>query len=835
MKALSFFWVLLLFMSPFNSESQNIVNKPNLELINLDTLEVSSLPEVLEYKPSRKITSKITHARLEIKPSFKDKRIYANAQLTLVPQYYPISQVELDARGMDIKQTYLLTEGSFTPVQFTYDSLILKIYLGKTFNRNQQFTLLVDYVANPYELEKRNAIPSSGKGVYFIDPYNTNPYKPTQVWTQNQTESASCWFPIIDAPNVRFKQEMFITVPKHYLTLSNGKLISTKINGDGTKTDYWKQSETHPSYLAMFAAGEFEVVKDSWKNINVDYYTESGYENWVKEVFKSTPSMMMYFSDLLKYDFPWEKYHQIVVRDFVAGAMENTSASVFYEHLLQDANQLSYTNHEAIIAHELFHQWFGDLVTCESWSNLTLNESMATYAEYLWNEFHNGESYSAYYFYLDRQKYFRETFLKQEPLINYYYKDTEDLFDAHRYEKGAWVLHMLRNYLGDELFFEGLNEYLNTYKFGSVEIHQLRLVYERLSGEDLNWFFNQWYLSKGHPVLNIESNFKKEASSLQIQVQQTNDTSGIPFFVFPLEVNIYTNKGVKKESIWIDSKIKSFSIPLVERPLAIVFNENNGVLCEITENKSIEDYIAQLKYAKGIITKFDAIEKLIISNQKEAREALLNELSNENWFVRKHVLEKMDLIYQDEEIEKIVKEIALKDDNTKVRFAAINYLTESEYDCYYLAKQLLDSDSSYIIVAKCIEIITKNNYNEALIIAEEYSIKLNNPINRVKASLYAETGSPLHASSFKDIIWNTWFRGLNPILNSYVIYLSKTDFATFENGIKFLQSFYFDEVEQGYRIRIVKAINDLETLVLEQKNNAKKLIKIRDFKSKIGL
>ncbi len=838
MKALSFFWLLLLCAWSFNSFTQMNLLSPIQEIIDMDTLEVSSATETKTYKPSRKITSKINHLRLEIKPSFKDRKINGLAQITLQPQYHPVNQVILDARGMNIKQVLLLNKGQYIPLQYTYDNLILDISLGTVFTKNQPYTLLIEYVASPYELEEKGVMPSSGRGVFFINPQNINPHKPTQIWTQNQAESASCWFPTIDAPNIKFRQEVLITVPKKFITLSNGVFISSKINADDTKTDYWRQNLPHPSYLTMFAVGEFEIAKDKWENLDVNYYTERGYGKWVKEVFKNTPYMMSYFSEVLKVDFPWEKYHQLVVRDFTAGAMENTTASVFYEPLLLDSITIHEKNHDAIIAHELFHHWFGDLVTCESWANLSLNESLATYGEYLWHQSKYGQEYADYYFFLDKQKYLKETFYKVEPIVNFYYDDTEDLFDAHRYEKGGWVLHMLRNYLGDNIFFDVLAEYLNTYKFGEVEIHQLRMAFEKLSGEDMNWFFNQWFLSKGHPKLKIANSYNEKSKNLEIHIEQTQDLKETPLFVFPLEISIYIKDEVKKEVLWVDAHKKNYLISLEQSPNVVVFNENNGVLCEMEENKSVKELIAQLQYSNGVTAKLDAIELLSLSEDKIAQAALKVELKSEYWFIRKFVLDQMNFIYNDSDVEGKITDIALHDLNINVRISAINYLDESEYNLHNLAKEIIKKDSSYELLAKAIEIIQRYDYAEALRLAESHKVRPNNPINRAKASLYAKTGAAHHFDDFREIIMSTWYRALNPIVGSFAVYLSKTDFPTYKKGMDFLDSFYLDERESSYRNKVKKVISELEGLFEENNDyldKSSKLKALSNLKMRLGI
>jgi len=245
---------------------------------------------------------------------------------------------------------------------------------------------------------------------------------------------------------------------------------------------------------------------------------------------------MTFFSDLIKMDYPWSKYGQIIVRDYVSGAMENTTATLFYDEMLQDNRELLDNNYEGTIAHELFHQWFGDLVTCESWANLTLNEGLANYSEYLWNEYKYGK-YEADLHNLDEaMQYFDEAEGEEKDLIRYYYEDREDMFDSHSYAKGGRVMHMLRDYVGDEAFFEALHRYLVRYKYQSVEIHDLRLVFEEVTGEDLNWFFNQWFLASGHPILEVEDYYND--STLTVSVKQNQDLETTPLYRLPVRISI---------------------------------------------------------------------------------------------------------------------------------------------------------------------------------------------------------------------------------------------------------------------------------------------------------
>jgi aminopeptidase N len=299
--------------------------------------------------------------------------------------------VALDAKDFDIHAFGLLEDGKSTELNFHYNERQITAYLPKSYSAKDTIQVRIKYTAFP---NKNTAAAGSAitdtKGLYFVNPQSI-PGKPTQIWTQGETEYNSKWFPTIDSPNERATQEIKMTVDAKFRTLSNGKLFSSKENGDGTRTDHWKFELPHAPYLAAVAVGDFVEIKDNWKGIPVNYYVEPDFENGGKVVFQNTPEMIEYFSNLLGVPYPWSHYNQVVVRDFVTGAMENTTLTIFMEELNLNEREAIDSEWDGIIAHELFHQWFGDYVTTESWANLTLNEAFATYSEYLWYEYKNGQ------------------------------------------------------------------------------------------------------------------------------------------------------------------------------------------------------------------------------------------------------------------------------------------------------------------------------------------------------------------------------------------------------------------------------------------------------------
>ncbi len=562
-----------------------------------------------DYKESRIQKNDIIHTKLDVSFDWAKQHLLGIATLEVKPYFYPQNSLLLDAKGFDIHEVVLLNNGTNTNLEYEYDNLKLDIALDKEYTRNEKFTIQIKYTAKPNEMEVGgSAAITSDKGLYFINPLGEELNKPRQIWTQGETESSSKWFPTIDAPNQRCTQEMYITVDEKLTTLSNGVLVYSKLNGDGTKTDYWKMELPHAPYLFMMAIGEFAIVKDKWGDIDVDYYVEPAYEKYARSIFGNTPEMMTFFSELLNYPYPWPKYAQVVVRDYVSGAMENTSASIFMEQLQVTDQELIDTHWDYIIAHELFHQWFGNLVTTESWSNLPLNESFANYSEYLWNEYKYGKDEADYHALEEAQQYLKEAESKQVDLIRFYYNDKEDMFDSHSYSKGGRILHMLRKYVGDDAFFKSLEHYLKKNEFSSVEVHNLRLAFEEITGEDLNWFFNQWFLAAGHPILDVSHQYLD--GKVILEVSQKQDTSKFPVYSLPLYVDIYVDGRKERFAVKVDKPYQVLEFQVGAKPSLVVFDAEHQLLAEINHEKDLEELAFQYNNSTAFLARNEALQTL---------------------------------------------------------------------------------------------------------------------------------------------------------------------------------------------------------------------------------
>ncbi len=545
--------------------------------------------------------------KLDLRFNFEDQTVDGEARITLKPHFDATNKVQLDAKSMNI---YFVKSG-IKELKFYNSGEKLNIELPKVYTQKDTLELYIKYKGNPNTIQNTGGVAiTDNKGLYFINPTGDDKTKPTQIWSQGEPEQNSVWFPTIDKPNQKSTQEIRLTVPAKYTTLSNGKLISQTNNINGTRTDYWKQSLPHAPYLFFVGVGDFAVIKQTWRGKEVNFYVEPKYKDTASELFKNTTEMLSFFSDLTGIEYPWDKYSQMIVRDYVSGAMENTGAVIHAEQAMLSKGELTERNTwETIIAHEMFHHWFGDLVTTESWANITVNESFANYSEYLWLEHKYGKYRAEEHMLKTRSAYLNKRALEEnyeKHLVRYNYNKKDNVFDVVSYNKGGMILHMLRNYLGDAKFFAGLNKYLTTHQFKAAEAHNLRLALEEVSGEDLMWFFSQWYHSNGHPRLKVTFNEDVLSEKYIIKITQTQKE-----FDFPLLIDIYTKKGKQSLKVFMDAKEKKFEFPLTDAVKLVKVNADHVLLAEIeTPKLSEKELIYQYTHVDTYVDKLEALEQL---------------------------------------------------------------------------------------------------------------------------------------------------------------------------------------------------------------------------------
>jgi aminopeptidase N len=642
----------------------------------------------------------LVHTRLDVKPDFSKSYLYGKAWLTLQPHFYPTDSLTLDAKYFDVKKLVLVRGTQEIPLKYENTDWELKIKLDRTYKMGEKYMVYIDYVARPDEFEKKydqNAVLGI-KGMYFINPLGEDKDKPTQIWTQGETQSSCGWFPTIDRTNQKTTEELTVTVADKYVTLSNGKLMSQKKNADGTRSDYWKMDLPHAPYLFFLGVGEYAVIKDSYKGKEVNYYVEKEYAGVAKQIFGNTPEMMGFFSRITGVEYPWVKYSQITGRDYVAGAMENTTATIHQESAQQDARELADGNQwEGTVAHELFHQWFGDYVTCENWTNLTLNESFADYSQTLWEEYKYGrdagdaENNNGLLGYLNGGN-------EKKDLVRFYYNDREDMFDGVSYNKGGRILHMLRNYVGDSAFFKSLNLYLTTNKFKSAEAHQLRLAFEEVTGKDLNWYFNQWYYGSGHPKLDISYQYDDAAGKASVIVKQTQ--KGDKIFKLPFAIDMYNGASKVRHQVWAANPADTFVFNYTTRPDLINVDGDKILLAEKKDGKTLENYVHQYKFAGNYMDRREALD--FCSKKQDdpkAFDIVKLGLTDKYYRLRNFTLNKLDMKKDAVKtgVEKILVNLTKNDKEATVRGNAINQLAKYKKAEYKPIFEKGINDMSYTI------------------------------------------------------------------------------------------------------------------------------------------
>jgi aminopeptidase N len=664
-----------------NSQSE-IIKKDNID-IEYDSTNFDEFSQTEEIEPERPFSLSqynesprrkwdLLHTRIQISFDWEKERALASVQLKLTPYIYPDSILVLDAKNFDIHQIRQI--GSNSPLIYHYDSIQLFINLGKMLKTNDTLSIQIDYTAKPAErlvqLNTEGAV-TSDQGLFFINPRGITKGKPQQIWTQGETSYNSCWFPTIDQPNERCTGELLIQVEDRFVTLSNGLLKSSVKQTDGTRIDHWVMDQPHAPYLFMMAIGEYTIVKDRWRNLELAYYVEPKYAPHARDIFAHTPEMLDFFSKKFGLDYPWQKYHQVIVRDYVSGAMENTTAVIFGDFVQRTKRQLLEEGNDKIVAHELAHHWFGNYVTCESWANLTMNEGFANYSEYLWLEHKYGKDEADLHRAQELSAYIENTMEGQtKNLIRFDYGTEEEMFDVHSYNKGGLVLHMLRYHLGDEVFYKGVKTFLHQNAYKAVEAHHLRLAMEEVSGMDLNWFFNQWFFDKGHPELTINHLFDAQHKKTQIFISQTQSTlHHRPLFNIQTYVELYFANGRKeRHPIRFNSAVEVFDFDTPEKPIGILIDPDYVLLAKISYDFDSDPAYLRQRF-NADISSFYKIESL--NFLEEGEDAIfITALDHPFWMIRGVAVEK---IFHPMQREKLWQ-MALEDPHPYVRNQALNIL-----------------------------------------------------------------------------------------------------------------------------------------------------------------
>lgn len=773
-----------------------------LDTINVNFGETEPIQKQKIYQATHTKLSDIIHTKLWVSFDWQKSQLMGKAEIEVKPFFYPTNMLYLNARGMEIKSVKVFEKKQTTPeikknkitavrttfsekeINYLYENDSLKINLGREFKADENYLVSIEYIAKPNELKKggSEAI-TDDKGLYFINPNNSEVNKMPQIWTQGETESNSAWFPTIDNPTEKMTNEIYMTVDDKYTTLSNGLLTDSKKNVDGTRTDHWVMDMPHAPYLVFMGVGEFKKVTDEpWNGKEISYYVEKEFEPHAKAIFGKTKSMIDFYSKKLGVAYPWQKYAQIVVRDYVSGSMENTSCTLHGDFMVYQTTRemIDEAKGEAVIAHELFHQWFGDYTSCESWSNLTLNESFATYGEYLWFEFANGRDAADQHSADSRQGYLMTAMQKHSDLVRFDYESREEMFDAISYNKGGQILHMLRKYVGDEAFFSSLKLYLETHKHKTAEAHELRLAFEEVTGEDLNWFFNEWYFAAGHPKLDIAKTYDEGAKKLTLTINQTQDLKNTPLYILPIDVDIYANGNKVRKRIWVREVNNTFTFNVDANPQLVNVDAERQLLADINYDKTTEEYIYQYNNAKLWGDRKEAISYFEKHSNEPAVFELLKTIANkDSWKeFRKDAINILGTSSQDKmaEVKPLLISIYKNDVNTTVRAEALRNLSKNFNDAELntLYESALN-EQSYAIVCEGLAALAITNPVLAMQKANSLESEKNKNLIYSIADLYSAKAGDEKLAYFKSIKSNFSGYDLMGYNNIYGKFLKRTN------------------------------------------------------------
>jgi aminopeptidase N len=646
----------------------------------------------LQMEPSRDYDAR--HYRISLTFDLEDKRFWGENRITLASLKEGLTECALDAEELTVGS---VLDETGKPLAFEQTDKRIVVRLPRKYDFGEVAVFTVRYQGHDPK-----------HGLFFDEE---TPAHPRLVSTVSWPDCAHHWVPCYDYPHDKVTHELIVTVSAPNKVLSNGRLMKVGENADdGTVTYYWSQDLPHSTYLFMLAIGPFAVIEDSLGNLPVNYWVYPNDREDARWIFAKTPAMIDFFNKLFNYEYPWAKYDQ-VVSPRMGGGAENTSATLLGEGVIHNRRAEQDFSWERVIAHEIAHQWWGDLITLRTWSETWLNESFGTYSDYLWTRFDKGEEEGAVDLRGKKEQYLREARTRYiRPIVFDRYERPQDNFDSHTYPKGACVLHMLRSLLGDGPFFAVLTHFLHKHAFQAVDTHDFRTAVKDVTGQNLDWFFEQWLFKPGHPVFEVSSEWNEEAKKLRLRIRQNQDTSAdVPIYRMPVDIGIVTAEGKVKEKVWLEDREERFEFDLAGRPLLVRFDEGNHLLKEWIFRKESVELIYQLQ-RDDVIGRSWAAGELAGHLAAEGVKKALSQAARLDpfWDVRLSAVRSMGHLQEaDEEIRALLKEKA-GDENSKVRVASLQILGKlGDARLVPFFKTRFAEDDSYLAQAETLRAIGK--------------------------------------------------------------------------------------------------------------------------------
>jgi aminopeptidase N len=572
---------------------------------------VRPLPPI-QYIPSHDFDTR--HIALNLHFDWEREQLMGTATISFAPLIKDLRAVEFDAANMTFAAVRL-AGGSELKYEADAEKQRLRIVLDRAYQPSESLTVIIDYRTNG---PVPNLVGLVGGGLKFIKPTAQDPTRPKQIWSQGETEYNHYWFPCYDHPNDFFTTEITATVAKPLSVISNGKLLETKDDGNGEQTFHWKMEQPHASYLTSIIVGEYTPIVQDYAGIPI---ITNVYKNEVGEgkvTAARLAEMVKFFSEKTGLKYPYAKYAQTTVRDF-GGGMENISATTQTDNMIHDERTELDQTSDGLQSHELAHQWFGDYVTCRSWSDIWLNESFATYFQAMWDEHHLGHDD---FLYLDvkgnqDQYYTAWRSGSRRPIVTKNYATPDSVFDTYAYPRGGAVLHMLRTWLGEDNWWRAINHYLTKYANQPVDTEQFRIAIEESTGQSMDWFFDEWLYRMGHPIFQIKKTYDAAAKKLTLTVKQTQQPDPdwqypqVGLFQTPVDIEIVTGSGARVERVNIEAREEqAFTFPADSEPLLVNFDYGNTLIKEVEFTKPTAELLYQASRDQDVMGRMWALGQL---------------------------------------------------------------------------------------------------------------------------------------------------------------------------------------------------------------------------------
>ena len=560
----------------------------------------------------------IHHIKIDVSVNIEAGMVKGNVTHTFSPFSSSLDAFSLDAEDMTILRARLAGKD----IGFNQANDKVYLTLNKSMSWEDTAKVRLDYTANPR------------KGTYFIKPDETYPEKPLQAWTQGEDMDNHHWVPLYDYPNDKATFEVSLTVEKKFTALSNGELISVKNNKDGTHTWHWHEHFPMVSYLISYVIGEFEKVEDSYNGIPVNYWVYEENKHEALRSFGLTTDMMKYFGNRTGIEYPYEKYDQVIIDDFMFGGMENITLTHNTDRTMFDEFAAPDVSSDGLVAHELAHQWFGDMLTTRNWAHAWLNEGFATFFSRKYRENKFGFDEGEYIRFGEINGYFGSNKKWRRSTVQHKFYESMDVFDGHIYAKGSLILNMLQDYFGDDAFWRFIQHYTKENQYKNVETPDLKKAIEETTGQNMDWFFKQWIYEPGFPEYNVTWKYNQRNKSVKLTVKQTQKSTNI--FKMPIQIQIDD----KLKTVWIEDKEMVYEVPSEKRPKMVIFNAGMRIPCKLTFHKSISEWILQLEKGPHILDRIAAANELSTKKGRRIVEtALLNSAKNDPfWGVRKEAV-----------------------------------------------------------------------------------------------------------------------------------------------------------------------------------------------------